>query len=421
MSAGRNNDNNVGYYDEDDEDEETRQIKQERRNIRSVKAFLVVFAVLCFLFFVIWAAFPVLNTLYVWRNTTGVPVNVQYRLSWWMVLLLGLNLSLPYMAFLVLLKPSSQARADVYFIFSVIMLVVNALLLVGFLLFWAVYTNTVFTGKEPWNDYRWCCVYQLDHPELCPNTPLFPCNPAVASTDLKVNGEFIWHWVAAGVFFILTIGHWAMHRLLRITGVVKAYRRRNWEGAVLGIFVITVTLGIFLYWASVPLLNTLYIHGYPRFAVPPSPNTFESTRYGGHWWMVWLLTWNIFPIFLFLAAMLAPRTFIVPWLHYWITVVVLLMSLIVAVVFGIVWLTNCNYSYSGRSLCKSYEWCCEFFASAPTLCGNTTPCMPEPALYINSEFLQHFIFAIIFCVLCGIQVWVNIRMKHYGVFYQSPR
>lgn len=389
-------------------------MKAFKANVTRVKTLAVVFYVVCMAALLLWACVPLLNTVYAWK--LGM-VDIKYRASWVFIFLIALNLALPYLGLLVLARPQSSARSDLYFIFSILMLFVNIAVVGALLFYWLFYTNVVYSGYEPFNDYRWCCVFYLDRPELCLNTG--PCVPAVASTDLSVNAEFIWHWVSAGVFFVFAIWHYAINRLFRITGVVHNTENAKREGLLLGCIFMILNFAVFLYWAAFPLLNTLYLNGYPRFAVPPSPNNFESTLYGYQWWMVWLLVLNIFPIAIFLYAMASNKSFFGPWLHYWTAVIVIIIALIVTLVLGGIWIFDCNWSHSGRSLCRDYRWCCNYFSSAPTLCGNVTPCPGTINLSINDEFLQHFIFSIVFWVLTGIQVWLNIRMRKYGVFYSK--
>jgi len=380
------------------------------RNIYYTRVFAVFYAALSLIIFLFWI-YPLLNTIY-------PTADAKYRVSWVSIFLLSLNFFLPILLLWILETPKNAARSDLYFIFIVIMLLVNIALVVVFRFYWLFYTNLSITGLEPFNDYRWCCVYYNGHPELCSNDGFNLCMPSVTSGDLNVNTEFILHWIASGVFFILTIGHWGVHRLLHITGVVIDNETRDDEGLFLGTIFTLVYVGVFTYWAAVPLLNTIYVNGYPRFAIPPSPNTFESTLYSFAWVMIFLLTTNFFSIMSFMLALSDNKTVFTPWLNYWTTVIVMILSLFATFALGGIWIFNCNYSYSGASICKSYQWCCTFFANSPTLCPNTTPCPIEPKLSINSEFLQHFIFSIIFWVFGGIYIWLNKRMKDYNVFYK---
>lgn len=398
-----------------------KEITQYKNNINRVKAMAIIFYVICLIVFLLWACFPLLNTIYSWEDGTGAHTDFRYRASWWFIFLIALNLVLPYLGFLVLANPYNVSRSDLYFIFSIVLIFVNVVAIAAFTFYWLFYTNTVYTGKEPFNDYRWCCVFFIDHPELCPNNGFFPCMPSVASTDLVVNTEFILHWITSIIFFVFAIWHYAINKLFHVTGVVRQTSKAKFEGLLLGAIFIFINLGLFLYWAAVPLLNTLYLNGYPRFAVPPSPNNFESTLYGFQWWMIWLLVLNIFPIMIFLLALTSNKNFFTPWLHYWTAVIVIIISLVVTLVLGGIWIFNCNWSYSALSICKSYLWCCTNFANAPTICPNTTPCPQSVNLCINAEFLQHFIFSIVFWVFTGIQIWLSRRMKHYGVFYSHLR
>jgi hypothetical protein len=390
-------------------------------NISRLKSITLIFFSVTALVVIFWGCFPLLNTLYLWPNSTGAYADNRFRPSWYFIMLMALNILLPYLGFLTVMRPKSNARSDLYFIFSILLLFINAIVFGALLFYYLGYTNTVYSGPEPFNDYRWCCVYQLDHPELCPNTPFIPCVPAVATTDLRVNGEFVTHWIFCGVFLVLSLWHIGVSRLFHVTGLVTqdSFKSRT-EGLVMAGVFLFINLAVLLYWGAFPLLNTLHVNGYPRFAIPIPPNNFETSLYGTHWWLVWLLALNVIPLGLFFLAMVNNRSFFPQWLHYWTTIIVMLIMLVVAVFMAIIWIFDCNASYSGFSLCRDYRWCCNYFSTSPTLCGNTTPCPPGGTLNlsINAEFLQHFIFAIAFAVICRIQLWLSFRMKRYGIFYK---
>jgi len=391
---------------------------QYENNIDAVRAFAIIAASLSLLISILWATFPLLNTLYVWTNSVGAIVDTKYHISWVMIFILSLNVLLPYLLFFVVVDPTQQARSDTYFIVSVLMIFLNTLVVIGFLGYWMVWINVSWSGAEPFNDYSWCCYYADQHPELCPNTPFFPCDPPVNFTDLRPNGEFVTHWIFAGVFWLASLGHFLLHRLLHVEGLVTRNVSSKREGVLLALFFTFLNLALFLYWAAVPLLNTLYIHGYPLFAIPPSPGPFVSTLYQWGWWFIWGLTLNVLPLALFMLGLADRKTFFIPTLHYWVAIIVIVGSLIVTLALGIIWLSNCNYSWSAGSICNSYEYCSRFFADAPEICPNVTPFNPEPVLRPNAEFIQHLIFSVVFWIFSGTQIWLNLRMKHYGVFHE---
>jgi len=387
------------------------------RNAMAVKVFVVLFSALCFLGVVFWVMFPLLNTIYIRPDGNGSMLDFRFRISWYVMFLFVFNIIPPVLALFILLNPKNTTRTDLYFVFTIGVIILNAVLFAACFFYWFVYANNDYSGKEPFNDYRWCCVYYALHPELCANS--VACNPAVVPADLRVNAEFVAHWIFVGVYLIFSLGHWAVNRLLRLTGIVRQKQVTYDQAVGLAVFVLFVNFGLFLYWVAVPLLNTVYILGYPLIAIPPGPGDFKSTLYGYQWWMLWLLILNIIPIILFLIALLARKNAFTPWLHYWVTFIVLLTTLIAAVSLGMIWIFDCNYFYTGGSICNDYRWCCEFFASAPDICPNVAPCPTSPNLSANGEFIQHFIFAIVFLFFGGVHIWLNWRMKKYGVFYSS--
>jgi len=388
-----------------------------KRNATRIKVLVILFSVICFLGMIGWAMGPLLNTIHVRPDGQGSMLDFRFRPAWYFVFLFSFNILPPILAFFVVMRTENTTRADLYFIFTVAVVVLNVIIFVAYFFYWFTFSDVVYSGKEPFNDYRWCCVYHIQHPELCPNA--VACNPNVQPADLRVNAQFIAHWVFVGVYLIFAFIHLALNRLLRITGVVKQKNVSYASGVGLAVLILAINLGLLIYWAGVPLLNTVYVLGYPLIAIPPGPGDYQSTLYGFEWWMLWLLNLNIIPIVLFFFALVSLRTFFGPWLHYWTTIIIMILTLIVAVSFGIIWIFDCNFPWSGRSLCHDYRWCCDNFASDPLMCPNVGPCPVSPALSINNEFLQHFIFALIFLVFGGIHLWLNIRMKRYGIFYKD--
>ena len=407
----------------------------EEENVKKrVKTNLFFFTALSFLVYLFWVIFPLINTVYAYDT-----VDMTYGFPWILVFTLTFNLLPPFLLLAVYMFPGTVPLADLHYIISIIMVIVNAIVVLCFLGYWLVFTNTLYSGLVPFNDYRWCCVptYLQAHPELCPNTPLIPCMPAVSSGDLSVNAEFVMNWVWAGVFCLIAFGHYIWNRDLRQYEIVVVKATTKQTGIGFGVFVAFLYMAVYTYWVMFPLLNTLYINGYPLFAIPPSPGQFESTLYNYQWVMILFLSFNMFPIFTFLFAIITNKSPFSRVVFYWTTVFVTLLSFIATLVLGGVFLLDCNWpNYewfswlewlriwlnslpAGESICNDYRWCCTHFADAPTLCGNVTPCIPEVTnLGANAEFLQHLLFSVIFWMFSGILIWMGQRMKSsYNVFY----
>jgi len=130
---------------------------------------------------------------------------------------------------------------------------------------------------------------------------------------------------------------------------------------------------------------------------------------------------NLLPPFLFMLAVMIPSSQFLPWLHFWITVIVIIASFVSFVVLGGIWIFDCNLLGGTASICADYRWCCVNYASAPEYCPNVGPCpgITSSDLSANGEFLQHFGFSIAFWVLGGIALWLNFRMRKYGVFFET--
>jgi hypothetical protein len=299
-------------------------------------------------------------------------------------------------------EPTSIVRADLHLISSVLVLVVNILIAVGLFIIWFVATDTAYSGGIPFNDYRWPCVFQLN----------ITCSPAVSFADLSANVEFWLHFALALAFLVSTVVHLILNRLIRTTGLLTA--SPGTKTADSRYFVAAyLILGLlpFLYWAAVPLVNTAYVHGYPRFALPPSPNTFESNRYGLQYWLVAILALNVVPFYTLAMALVMSTSRVAALFNMWLTIVVAILSFVVGV-FLVIGLIQCS------GICSSYQWCCEFFASQPRLCSNVTPCfrLPGPAsLAPNAEYVSHIVAAFLYAVIHGIGVIVQFRAQKYSL------
>ena len=375
------------------------------------------------LLFALWAGFPLYNTIYTTnvRAEDNLLLDARYGIAWFTVLLLVGNILLPYLLLAVLVDKSNVVVADMHVILTYIMVILNALSFIGLTLFFFFGINTVYTGLFglPFNDYRWCCVYNVDMPTLCPN--VIPCDPDVVSTHLMQNRVFEGHWGFSIVFFILTLFHLMSNLYVRNSGVVTIDRKTvKASGRLLGVFYALIFVGVFIYWAAVPLYNTMLIYGYPRFSVPPSPNNFESWRYGWQFYAIFALVFNIVPIYGFLGALISNETKAGPIFFWASTVVMAIVDSIVLVYFILLWIFSCNGSWFGfdnaGSICNDYRWCCLYFADAPHLCANITPCPGSITLFANAEFVQHVFFAFVFILMNVVGLWVQHRMKVYKLF-----
>jgi len=377
------------------------------------------------LLFVLWVGFPLYNTIYTThiRPENGLLLDARYGLAWFTVLLLVGNILLPYFLMSVMVDKTNIIIADMHVILTYVMVIFNALSFIGLTLFFFFGVNTVYTGQIglPFNDYRWCCVYYEDMPSFCPNQ--IPCSPDVPSVDLSWNRVFEGHWGFSVVFFILTWFHLMSNLYMRTSGAVTIDRKTvKASGKLMGVLYAIICVALFAYWAAVPLYNTALIHGYPRFPVPPSPNNYESWRYGWQFFAIFALVFNIVPVFGFLGAIISDKSKAGPMFFWASTVIMGIVNAIVLIYFILLWIFSCNGSWFGfdnaGSICNDYRWCCLYFADAPHICANITPCPGTIRLFANAEFIQHVLFALVFFMLNVIGLWVQRRMKVYKVFYE---
>lgn len=376
------------------------------------------------LLFILWAAFPLYNTIFTThiRPEDGLLLDARYGLAWFTILLLVGNILLPYLLLAIMVDKTNIIIADMHVILSYIMVIFNALSFIGLALFFFFSINTVYTGQVglPFNDYRWCCVYNVDMPSFCPN--VIPCTPDVPSVDLKWNRVFEGHWGFSAVFFVLTLFHLMSNLYLRTSGAVTIDRKTvKGSGKLMGTFYALIFAAVFIYWAAIPLYNTALIHGYPRFPVPPSPNNYESWRYGWQFFAIFILVFNVVPIFGFLGAMISDKSKAGPMFFWGSTVIMAILNGAVLIYFILLWIFSCNGSVFGfdnsGSICNDYRWCCTYFASAANICANITPCPGTIRLFANWEFIQHVFFAFVFILMNVIGIWVQQRMKVYRVFF----
>lgn len=381
--------------------------QEESSDILRVKTLAVAASVAGLLLAMVWVAFPLLNLSYVQDV-----LDKRYGLGWWAVVPLALNAILPLLLLSSVAKTQSVVRADIHLLATWASLVLNLISSAGLILIGLIYVNTLYSAYSPFNDYQWCCVFATDRPDLCPLV-----GSCSLGGDLHVNAEY---WAMLGfaiVFLILSLVHAGVNRMLRTSGTVPDYSlEKPEEGRQLALVYVVVIVGLIIYWAGVPFLNTVHVHGYPRFPIPPMPNTFESLRYTFQYWVLAVLVLHILPIYFFVFAMIFNKTRFSAALHYWSAIIMAIVGFLIVCVLLFIWLAGCNWPYAGGSICSDYQWCCTYFHNAPHLCANVTPCSVEPSLWANSEYIQHVIFAVVFALGQTVGIWLNTRMKHYRVF-----
>jgi len=376
---------------------------------RQIHIFLFIFAIAHAILLSYYCAWPLYDTIFIYPNYTGNSVNNVYSLAWFiLIFFVVMNIVLLYMLFGALADLTSASRVDLHFITTIGALVVNILVVIIYIGYYFLYINTSYSGTQPFNDYLWCCTYYLDHPELCANTIACPI-PRV----LYPNDQFKQHWIFAGVFFFISLLNLGINRLLR--KIVPGPRGNTREGKILAILFIFLYTGIFAYWCAWPLYDTILIYGYPLFGTPPSPGPFVNFRYSWTWLFLWFLVSNMAPPILFFCALLINKSSIATNTHFWLTIIVCLLSIASFIFFLCMLIFDCNYSWSGGSICNDYLWCCNYFANSPDICPNVTPCN-APNLTLNSQFLQHILFSLFFIMLSTVELWIHYRMIEYGIF-----
>lgn len=370
---------------------------------------IVVYAFSCahLLLVALVYAIPVHDLIYQYQIYNGGSAYIAYTFGWWILFVfIVVNYLLPLLLLGVM---GSYSKLDVHSIFTVLALVVNTLVVIlGFVCYFFL-MNTSYSGWLPFNDPRWCCLYNVDHPELCANVD--SCQASLAA-----GGVFVALWVLAAFLLVGSFVHLVMNRLIRISGMVRPPKKM--EGLILGTSVSMIGLLAFAYWCAFPLQDTMYVYGYPTLGIPPGPGIFVKMReVTFQWWFVWLLVGNLFPPLAYLGAVaLESKSKLVKEVHFWICLAVSIVSVVSLLVFLGIWIGWCNYGWSAGSICNDPRWCCVFFGSNYDVCGNVTPCTDSISLSANAQFIQHVVFSALFTFLASVQVWLNYRMKAYGVW-----
>jgi hypothetical protein len=178
-----------------------------------------------------------------------------------------------------------------------------------------------------------------------------------------------------------------------------------------------MNMAISFYWIAFPLVNSIFLDGYPQAGTPPSPGTYMSARYTWDWWVVWLLGLNMFLPLLFALALTNNAIEEYTRLHRYFARLAMFSNLIVVAVLTVQWILLCNGTTRWFGLqCSDYRWCCVNFPSV--WCPNTTPCMPAVVnLDRNFEQLQHWVFSFVFELLAYWHTSINKDLREFGVLH----
>lgn len=384
-----------------------------RSNQKQSRDFAFVFVIVHIALVAAFCAWPVWDTQYINLASSGVAAYNPYTWIWWFVFLFVLfNFVLGILLMAVIVDTKYKPPGDMHFIFALITLILNVIVVVLCTIIYFFFINKNYTGVYPFNDPKWCCYYYFSVPQQCYNTVPCPVLPTLTTPYV-----FVLYWVFSGVFTVVAILHLGINRLLRWTGVIPKGEGTPSQGRMLGTGLSVVFAALFAYWVAFPLWNTVYVNGYPLFAIPPSPGPYVSFLYTYQWWFLWLMTTNLAPPVLFFLAAIHRQSAVLSSAYFWLTLLVSITSFICLCVFLGVWLFDCNnmlFIPSAGSYCNDYRYCCEHFSSAANVCPNTTPCVGGSiTLYPNPDFIQHIIFAAIFMFGTTIKLWIYYRLRKY--------
>jgi hypothetical protein len=180
---------------------------------------------------------------------------------------------------------------------------------------------------------------------------------------------------------------------------------------------------LFFYWSGFPLLNTVFVYGYPRFGTPPSPNFFKQNRYGLDWIFISSMIGNGLLPMLLMWALLEHKTQELARIWTYVAIGMAFLNFACILFFLVRWGIWCNTSWSQSSVCNDYRWCCVNYAStsgdAVQWCSNTTPCTPTVTssdLRTNGEYTQHLIFAAGFFVMALANLGLAHNLSEVGYF-----
>lgn len=183
-----------------------------------------------------------------------------------------------------------------------------------------------------------------------------------------------------------------------------------------------VTGLIFFVWVSIFVVNTQYVHGYPRIHANPGPNDFVSTRGTVYTVFIALLFFNGMLPYLLITAVTDEKVGELGALHSAVSALCVFIDFVVLLgllVFAGFW---CNNGIGLRNTpCNDPRACCALFGEsvfARMLCPNSNICTPDVTrleLGVSGIYWGHVAFAAIFLVTAYVHLGVNRRLVVYGV------
>lgn len=178
---------------------------------------------------------------------------------------------------------------------------------------------------------------------------------------------------------------------------------------VFALTIVWITLAAYVIWASIPLLNTVYL---------------GAQLYNIGWWILLFVSLNIAMPFSLLNTLINPQSvaradvnFVISWTIFFFD----LFALIALVVFLLFIL---NTVFSGFLPFNGYLWCCVYTSSS--YCTTTPPlgpCVPAVS-YLdvtpNSEFYWHLGFTIFFFIMSIFFIGINKILRTSGIVAVTP-
>ena len=362
-----------------------------------VYTFVLLFSLAHIALLIYICGWPVWYLPYLWSNAQGLPVQNTYEtVAWWGVwFFIVFNVPLPFLLLGAMADLKNPSRLDVHEIFNMIALFVNLFCVALFSVAYFFLVNTSYSGRYPFNSAQWCCEYFLDAPDLCPNSVA-----CAGPYSLNPSPEFILLWIFSGVMTFMCLFSIMNNIMLRRNSPPPTDPKS--EAKILGVVLSLGCLVIFLYWAGWPLWYTIYDN--------------QHYLYQWQWVFVVFMVGNGLPPLLFFWALIGNSNTLIINTHLWGTLAIGLLTTASLVLFVGVLLGDCNYPWSQGSMCNSPLFCCQYFDTS-ILCPNVIPCLQGPvSLYPNEVFIQHIVIAVIFMFTAWVQLFLNFRMRRYGVF-----
>jgi hypothetical protein len=366
-----------------------------------------------YLFIVIYLiAFPVFDLQITWVIYTGSSVHNVATISWWILLVFVLfNLWLPLQLIGSVAEYDHPARIDIHYLLAIVVTGINLIFFVIFCLIFFFLMNSSYSGNQPFNSPFWYCNYYIDQPQLCPNI-----NACASTVSLSPNDQFYILWIFTAVLTVLAFVHIIFNRLLRIS---KSVGDNYQEGLVMGVVFHLIFLVLLCYVFAFPVFDLNVPNGYLLFGIPPSPGPFYAgARYYWQWWNVWLVFLNLAPILSFFGVMILDPSFTVTKAHFWISILVGIITFISFCIFLGILAGYTNYPWSGNSIGNNPAYCFQFYDAQPSICPNVGPSLaPTSFQWVpNTEVIQLTVFSGIFWILDWCSCWLNGRMRRYGIF-----